>query len=181
MIFRMSAAAFAVLAVSAVATGTEQPYAGFDSRQIKALSSDEIAALATGRGYSQALSAELNGYPGPRHVLELAERLGLDDTQRTAIQALLRDMQTEAIAVGAQVLAGEAKFEVAFRSGTLTEEGLLGMAEEIGRLRGKLRAVHLRFHLRTSALLSRHQIAKYNDARGYGTADAGPRDHGSAH
>ena len=181
MISRLSIAALAVLAVSAVATATEQPYAGLDTRQIKALSSDEIAALMTGSGFSQALSAELNGYPGPRHVIDLAERLGLEDTQRSAIQALFREMQTEAIAVGEQVLAGEAAFEAAFRAGTLTEDRLLDMAEEIGRLRGSLRAVHLKFHLRTTALLTPHQVALYNAERGYGAANSGHGGHDGAH
>ena len=181
MISRLFIAALAVLAVSAIAIAAEQPYAGLDTRQIKALSSDEIAALTTGSGFSQALSAELNGYPGPRHVIDLAERLGLDDAQRSAIQALFRDMQAEAIAVGTQVLAREAEFEAAFRAGTLTETGLLATAEDIGRIRGNLRAVHLKFHLRTTALLTPHQVALYNAERGYGAANSGHGGHDGAH
>ncbi len=46
---------------------------------IKALSAEQIADLRTGRGMSFALAAELNGCPGPRHVLKLAEQLGLTD------------------------------------------------------------------------------------------------------
>jgi hypothetical protein len=48
------------------------PYAGQQTRTIKALSDDEIAALRNGEGMGMAKAAELNGYPGPIHVLSLA-------------------------------------------------------------------------------------------------------------
>jgi hypothetical protein len=52
------------------------PYAGMQARPIKALSAEQIADLKAGRGMSLALAAELNGYPGPRHVLELVSNSG---------------------------------------------------------------------------------------------------------
>ena len=36
-----------------------------------------MADLRAGRGMGLALAAELNGYPGPAHVLELADKLDL--------------------------------------------------------------------------------------------------------
>ena len=48
------------------------PYAGYQQRPIKALSEQQIADLRAGRGMGLALAAELNGYPGPVHVLALA-------------------------------------------------------------------------------------------------------------
>lgn len=48
--------------------GQHSPYAGLPAREIKALSPEEIADLAAGRGMGLALAAELNGYPGPRHA-----------------------------------------------------------------------------------------------------------------
>ena len=36
-----------------------------------------------------ALAAELNGYPGPRHVLDLADQLGLTPEQQVEAQRLL--------------------------------------------------------------------------------------------
>ena len=53
------------------------PYAGMQSRAVKALTDQQIADLRAGRGMGLALAAELNGYPGPMHVLELADRLSL--------------------------------------------------------------------------------------------------------
>ena len=65
-----------------------QPYAGLQTREIKALSHEQMEDLAAGRGMGLALAAELNGYPGPRHVLELATQLSLTDEQRNSIQRL---------------------------------------------------------------------------------------------
>ena len=55
----------------------QQPYAGLETRAIKTLSERQIADLNAGRGMGLALAAELNGYPGPMHAIELADRLNL--------------------------------------------------------------------------------------------------------
>jgi hypothetical protein len=49
---------------------------------------------------SLALAAELNGYPGPRHVLELGEQLGLTEQQRAGVQRLFDDMTAEVLPLG---------------------------------------------------------------------------------
>ena len=60
--------------ISKTVAQSSRPYAGMQARAIKALSAEQIADLKAGRGLSLALAAELNGYPGPRHVLELVEQ-----------------------------------------------------------------------------------------------------------
>ena len=77
--------AAAVLSISAAAAQT--PYAGMEARPIKALSEQQVADLKAGRGMGLALVAELNGYPGPSHLLELADQLGLSDAERNAVRA----------------------------------------------------------------------------------------------
>ena len=62
---------------------SHSPYLGFEKRTIKALSDQQTSDLRAGLGMSLALAAELNGYPGPRHTLELASELNLTDEQRT--------------------------------------------------------------------------------------------------
>jgi hypothetical protein len=59
----------------------ESPYAGEEARAIKALSDQEIEAYLSGQGMGYAKAAELNSYPGPKHVLELARELGLTPAQ----------------------------------------------------------------------------------------------------
>ena len=57
------------------------PYAGMQQRSVKALSEQQIADLRAGKGMGLALAAELNGYPGPIHVLELGDQLNLSSVQ----------------------------------------------------------------------------------------------------
>jgi hypothetical protein len=90
------------------------PYAGMQARPIKALSAEQIADLRAGRGMSLALAAELNGYPGPRHVLELGEQLGLTDQQRAAVQRLFDNMTAEVLRLGQELISQEAELDRLF-------------------------------------------------------------------
>jgi Spy/CpxP family protein refolding chaperone len=150
-----------------------QPYAGLVDRSIKALSEEEKQALLSGQGFSQALAAELNGFPGPLHVRELAEALELSEDQRSRVEALFQSMTAEATALGAEVVASEEELDAAFASADIDEVRLTELTDRIGVLRGRLRAAHLKYHLRTRDLLSPHQVAFYNRLRGYAAADDG--------
>jgi hypothetical protein len=147
------------------------PYVGQQATPVRGLSLDEIHALRSGEGMGFARPAELNGYPGPRHVLDLADALALSAGQRAAVAALFAQMQAEAVAAGERYLATYAALEQAFRDGTMTLEALDARTAELGRLEGELRAVHLKYHLATRALLADEQVAAYTRLRGY---DAGP-------
>jgi hypothetical protein len=48
------------------------------SRAIKSLSDNDINELRRGGGWGLALAAELNGMPGPAHLLELKDKIPLD-------------------------------------------------------------------------------------------------------
>jgi hypothetical protein len=92
---------FVMTAVSSVAFGQgHHPYAGLEQRAVKALSEQQIADLRAGRGMGLALPAELNGYPGPSHVLENADALGLSAEQRERTKGLFEAMKAEAVPVG---------------------------------------------------------------------------------
>ena len=58
-----------------------------------------------------AKAAELNGYPGPAHVLELAEQLELSPTQRRDTEAIFERMQTRAKAAGKRVIDEESRLD----------------------------------------------------------------------
>src|SRR5262249_52971946 len=66
------------------ALGPQSPYAGQQSRDIKALSPQEVDDLINARGMALAKPAELNGYPGPLHAVELKDQLGLTAAQLAA-------------------------------------------------------------------------------------------------
>ena len=143
------------------------PYAGMQTRQVKALTEQLVADLRAGRGMGLALPAELNGYPGPMHVLELADGLSLGDDQRKRIQTLYESMKSEAIAVGEKLIDAETALDLAFRDRSITPERLAVLTGVVGRLQGELRAVHLKHHLTTAELLSAEQSKRYAELRGY--------------
>ena len=156
------------------------PYAGQEARDIKSLSADDIAALRAGQGWGLAKSAELNGYPGPLHVLQLADSLALSPQQRAQIRAIYNAMQASAKAVGREYLAAERAVDHAFANGGATPDTISRLTAEAGRLRAKLRAVHLAAHIETTPLLTPHQRARYKTMRGYaGKADHGRQQHGT--
>lgn len=163
--------------------GTPSPYAGMEGRGIKSLSEKDIEDLRAGRGWGLALAAELNGVPGPAHLLELREQIGLSSGQVKAIEAIFAAMRTEAQAAGDRLIAAEAAIEAAFRDGDLTPEALRDLIDAAGAARSQLRFIHLSRHLETPPLLTPEQIARYNELRGYGLTDpcaATPEGHDPA-
>jgi len=165
-------ALIAALMVPVAATAQEDsPYAGFEAREIKSLSETDIAEITRGAGWGLALAAELNGVPGPAHLLELQEEIGLTPDQVAAIEAIHAAMQAEARAAGARFIAAETAIEAAFRDGDLRPGRLRTLIDASADARAELRYVHLTRHLETPPLLSGGQIARYNALRGYGAAD----------
>lgn len=143
-------------------------YAGMQARPIKALSDQQVADLMAGRGMGMALAAELNGYPGPMHVLELADRLELSAEQRSAVQELLASMKAEAMPLGSRLIEQEAELDRQFVSRTITPESLKTSTAAVAATQGELRETHLKYHLSTAAILNASQMVKYAELRGYG-------------
>ena len=143
------------------------PYAGFEKRPIKALSEQQIADLRAGRGMGLALAAELNGYPGPLHVIELADSLRLTPEQRARMEALHTSMTRETAVLGERLIQQEADLDRLFASRTVTHASLSAATSTIGATQAALREAHLRFHLATVEVLTPEQVARYNEARGY--------------
>lgn len=143
------------------------PYAGQHHRAIKALGEEQLADLKAGRGMGLALAAELNGYPGPLHVLELKEQLQLSAEQRQRVQKLYDSMKAEAIATGEVLIERERLLDQQFAQRTMTPQALAALTAQIGEAQGRLRAVHLKYHLSTADLLTATQRQRYAELRGY--------------
>jgi Spy/CpxP family protein refolding chaperone len=172
--------AVAPFTTSAWAAG-EAPYAGWDGRAIKALSAEQIDDLRNGRGMGLALAAELIGYPGPRHVLDLADQLALSAEQQAAVQQLFDEMQAQAVVLGAQLMAGEAALDRLFADNEASYTSVQTATAEIGQLQGALRSHHLRYHLAMRELLRPQQVTRYQQLRGYGgESRQGHGGHGDA-
>jgi hypothetical protein len=152
------------------------PYAGQEIRGIKSLSQEDIEGLLAGAGTpfgGMAKPAELNGYPGPRHVLDAVEagEFELANGQRVQIEALYEKMRSEAIGLGKKIVNIEKAIDDAFIGGTITEEILQEKILESASLYGQLRIVHLKYHLAMVDILSPQQVEQYNELRGYTSGD----------
>ena len=152
---------------SAHAESGASPYAGLEARSIKALGEDEIEALESGEGMGFALAAELNGYPGPKHVLEMREELELSAEQAAQTRKAYDLMHAAAVELGRRIVEQERGLDRLFAAHTVEGDELDRLTAEIGRLRGELRAVHLRAHLRMVEILSPGQRHAYVTGRGY--------------
>ena len=176
---RMAVLAIGLVGVAAAAwSQTHHPYAGLQVRPVKALSDQQIADLEAGRGMGLALAAELNGYPGPMHVLELATALGLSDDQRARVAGLFDAMKREAVPLGGRLIAAETALDRQFADKTITALSLGEATRDIALLQGELRLAHLKYHLMTLELLAPDQAVRYAALRGYGGAHHAPRQHG---
>jgi hypothetical protein len=143
------------------------PYAGMERRRVKALSDQQIADLNAGHGMSMALAAELNGYPGPLHVLELADALQLSGQQRSQTYMLVEAMKAETIPIGRTIISEESALDRLFSTRDVTRASLDAAVARISAAQGQLRASHLRYHLAMVQVLSPAQIALYAKLRGY--------------
>lgn len=148
-------------------------YAGQEQRTIKSLSADDIEELRRGGGWGLAKAAELNGVPGPAHLLQMRDEIPLDAEQVAAITALYEQMKSQAVRQGEKLIALEQALEVHFQNGTITDDILRASLDAIADVRKELRYIHLAAHLETPKLLSRAQIARYNALRGYDRSSCG--------
>jgi len=169
---RTVTALFVLLLIAGAALAQDRlssPYRQQAETGLRALDEKEIADLKAGTGMGLARAAELNSYPGPRHVLDAiaSGRLPASREQLERIQQVFNTMNSDAVNIGAKILAEEQTLEAGFRSATITDAELRSRVAAIAALRGELRTIHLTAHLVTRRILSETQIARYNELRGY--------------
>ena len=178
MRFIIAIVAIVFLTGSAMA---QQPYAGLQERSIKTLSDQQIADLNAGRGMGLALAAELNGYPGPIHTIELAGELHLSPEQVAKLKALFEAMKAETIPLGSSLISQERDLNNDFANRTVTLANLETTTQRIGATQAALRAAHLKYHLSTVAILTPEQVARYNELRGYKAEEGATQRHHQMH
>jgi hypothetical protein len=96
------------------------PYAEQLDSPVRGLSSEEVNNLLNGKGAGYARMAELNGYPGLRHVLDLSSHLNLSSQQEKEIQAAFNLMQSQAKRIGKTIVSKEQELSESFASGKIT-------------------------------------------------------------
>jgi Spy/CpxP family protein refolding chaperone len=131
------------------------------------LESDKVEQYRAGAGMGYAKAAELNHFPGPMHVLELADQLRLSDDQRAATRRLMDEHKKEARGIGAELVEAERAIESLFRKGHVDQAALARAVREAAALEGEYRLSHLETHRRMRALLTAEQVKRYDELRGY--------------
>lgn len=164
--------ALVVISTSALAALADRrnhhaPYAGQENREISSLSGSDVSDLLAGRGWGLAKPAELNGYPGPAHVLELGDRLNLTPKQRAEVQEIFDRMAAQAREVGVKYVEAERLLDEAFKSRRVDETLLSKRLADAEALRAELRRIHLAAHLETTPILTGEQRHGYISLRGY--------------
>ncbi len=147
--------------------GHKSSYAGEEKRQIKSLSSQDVDDLTNGKGWGLAKAAELNGIPGPSHLLEMKEEINLTSQQLKQIQSLYEAMKNKAMTKGIELVSLERQLNHGFADRTMTEMLLATILDQIAASRKDLRFIHLSTHLKTPDILTAKQIHLYNQLRGY--------------
>jgi Spy/CpxP family protein refolding chaperone len=157
----------------ASANASASPYAGEEKRTIKSLSDEEISKYKNGEGMGLAKIAELNQYPGPKHVLAAAKELALSKDQEAGAEKLYKTMHEQAVQIGSTIVEKEARLNTLFAEKNINQSALETALKELGRLQGELRFVHLDAHLGMQKLLTSDQLQKYDKLRGYQNAHLG--------
>jgi Spy/CpxP family protein refolding chaperone len=138
-----------------------------ETRAIKALSPQQIEGYEAGEGMGFAMAAELNGLPGPRHVLDMADQLELSEEQRQRADQIFQVMHTRAVALGEELIQAEARLDSLCAGGNLTGEQLAAAIDRAEQLKSKLRYTHMVAHVEMNQILSSKQKFEYSRLRGY--------------
>ena len=146
-------------------------YAGEEKREIKSLSATDIEELQNGKGWGLAKAAELNGVPGPAHLLEMKTEIVLSTEQIGTIEDIYAKMKQEAIFLGFKLIELERELNTHFADRTITYELLNQSLQKIAQVHSKLRYAHLSAHLKTLPILKSEQITLYNKLREYSSDD----------
>jgi Spy/CpxP family protein refolding chaperone len=154
-------------AVSAQHGGPGAHGGGADAahRRMQAMQEEIDRVVAQGLGAGMAFAADQNGYPGPRHVLELKERLRLTPAQEARMTALETAMFADARPRSARLLDAEARLRRLFAESTADDARVRAAVAEIERARTEVRLVHLLTHLETRGVLTDEQRRLYHEAR----------------
>lgn len=168
-------------ATASQASDKTSSYASQPNSPIRGLSAQEVDDLLNGRGAGYARTAELNSYPGPRHVLDLKQELDLSPKQVQNIEAIFKQMSGESKQLGRKIITLEQQLSTAFAQGTISETEIEAQTQQLAILYGKYRAAHLRPHLEVQRLLSVKQVTEYNRLRGYTNMPLQPLPNSNPH
>jgi hypothetical protein len=149
------------------ATAPVAPNYAPPAREIKALSPQEQRGWIEGENMGMARAAELNGYPAPMMVLEMAQTLKLTPEQAAATRELMTRHKAQVRKLGAELVDAERQLDVAFRDQHAEASEVDRLTGQIGQLQARIRASHLRTHVAEQALLTPQQMQQYAGMHGF--------------
>lgn len=154
-----------------LSVSAQEPVSATDSvsleSPIKALSNQEYFDLKTGKEMGMARVAELNSYPAPEEVAKLDKKLSLSASQIGQLKKIIDAWRFKTQEMGGFILAQEEKLNNLFAAGKATDGAIIYYTNKIGLYLGELRNAHLQAHLKTRNILTKEQIRKYNQIKGY--------------
>lgn len=164
---------FSVVAIA----NTDSVYSGLEKNEIKSLSKNEISGYLNGKGMGFAKVAELNHYPGPRHVLDLSHDLQLSEQQIEDTRHIYQDMKSKAKEYGALLIEKEREIEGLFLTEKTDSMRLQKLTRESAEITAQIRLAHLEAHVLQKKLLTEGQIKKYDEIRGYNRNNRNEHSH----
>lgn len=133
---------------------------------LSGISEDEKTALLAGSGLGAGMIAMMNGYPGPKHVLEMGEELGLTAEQKEELGTLFAKRKASFVEMGRELVKKDEELTAMFAAGSVDTGEVEKLSREIGQLQGELRAGHLNAHVLTWEALTEVQREKLASMRG---------------
>ncbi|MEM7053218.1 MAG: hypothetical protein AAF446_01590 [Pseudomonadota bacterium] len=132
---------------------------------LQAMPERRFNGLLEGRGMGLARIANMKGYPGPMHVLEMAEQLGISDEQRAQTEQIMQRMRSTAKQRGRELIEAERRLEALFDGGLVQPSAVDAALLEIGMLQAQVRAAHLHAHIEQARVMTLSQIERYTELR----------------
>ena len=146
---------------------TQSHYSSATGNEIKAFTSEQIKSYLEGEGMGLAKAAELNHFPGPKHVLDLANELKLSQIQIDSTKKIFGIMKERAVYLGNIIIEKEKQLDQLFSSDKADLEFVRNLVMEIAEYQGDLRFTHLQAHIQQKDILTSEQILTYDSLRGY--------------
>jgi len=156
-----------IFSITMINAQTQSHHSSETGNEIKALTSEQINSHLNGEGMGLAKTAELNHFPGPKHVLDLAKELNLSQSQIDSTEKIFGMMKGKAVYLGKIIIEKEKQLDQLFNSGNADEESVRNIVTEIAQHQGELRFTHLNAHIQQKEILTSDQISVYDKLRGY--------------
>jgi Spy/CpxP family protein refolding chaperone len=157
---------FALAAVQIGSHGSHGAGSSAAHRRMHPGLEERSGVIAQGLGAGLAFPADQSDYPGPCHVLELKDVLGLTAEQELRMEELQTGMFAASRPASSWLLEAEARLRRLFADGMADEPGVRAAVAEAERAWAEVRLIHFLAHLQTRTVLTEEQRRLYRQRAG---------------